>query len=285
MERSKFLLGEGRTALFATKHGKGLLVQSLFNDQLGIQVQVAPEFDTDVFGTFSGEVNRRDSALETVRRKAKAAAEKYGHDLILASEGSFGPHPEIFFAHANEEYLLLADYKNKREYLAKHLTTDTNFSGERLTNLTDLATFLQKVGFPEAKVILKNREENPDVVSKDLASEEEVATAAQDLLNRFGSFYVETDMRAMNNPLRRKAIAETAQKLIEKIKSLCPNCAAPGFDWYDVKTGLPCELCQQPTNSVLALKHRCEVCQFENEQPRPDNKSFESAMYCNYCNP
>jgi hypothetical protein len=275
----------GRQILFATKHEKEQIVRDLFEKELQVEVIATVNFDTDLLGTFSGEKLRIGTALETVRQKAKEAAKLFNHDLVLASEGSFGPHPEIFFAHANEEYLLLADLKHNREFIVKHLTTDTNFAGDSFRNTTDLKVFLKKVGFPEAKVILKDREDNPTLIIKDIESEEVIIAKANEILSNSASFYVETDMRAMNNPLRRKAIAETASKLIQKVKSLCPNCKAPGFDFVKVMTGLPCELCNRPTSSVKTLIYSCEVCSFETEMPRPDSKKYESAMYCNYCNP
>ncbi len=285
MEQDHSYSFAGRKILFATKHEKEHIVRDLFEKELRVEVSATSNFDTDLLGTFSGEKLRKGTALETARQKAKEAAALFNHDLVLASEGSFGPHPEIFFAHANEEYLLLADFKHNREFVVKHLTTDTNFAGESFSNSSDLKTFLHKVGFPEAKVILKDREDNPSLIVKDLESEAVIIEKVNEILKQAASFYVETDMRAMNNPLRRKAIAETALKLIRKVKSLCPNCKAPGFDFVKVKSGLPCELCHQPTSSVKTLIYSCEVCSFEKEMPRPDSKIYESAMYCNYCNP
>jgi hypothetical protein len=46
-------------------------------------------FDTDLLGTFSGELQRKDDALTTLRNKCIGASIANNCDLIFASEGSF----------------------------------------------------------------------------------------------------------------------------------------------------------------------------------------------------
>ncbi|MFX6266155.1 DUF6671 family protein, partial [Acinetobacter baumannii] len=68
----------------------------------------------------------------------------------------------------------------------------------------------------------------------------------------FGQVFVETDMRAMYNPMRMQVIEKATENLIRKIKHVCPKCATPGFDITKINKGLPCDWCNAPTNSVLS---------------------------------
>jgi hypothetical protein len=80
-------------------------------------------------------------------------------------------------------------------------------------------------------------------------------------------------------------IQMAGQKLIQKLKSYCPSCTHPGFGVSRAVAGLPCEICGFPTASTLKYIESCSRCSFENEIPQPHGKSFESAMYCDLCNP
>ena len=53
-------------------------------------------------------------------------------DLAVASEGSFGPHPTIYFVHADDEFLLFIDKKNDLEIIVRELSTVTNFNGSEI---------------------------------------------------------------------------------------------------------------------------------------------------------
>jgi hypothetical protein len=92
-------------------------------------------------------------------------------------------------------------------------------------------------------------------------------------------------MRAMFNPTRMKVIEQVTHKLIEKIKSLCPNCALPGFDIVHANTGLPCENCLLPTRSTLSYLYQCKKCCYEKELHYPRGIKFEDPTYCDNCNP
>ena len=104
-----------RKLLIATKHGKESVIQPLFEKELNVICHVNTTFDTDTLGTFSGEIERPLSVMETLRKKCLLAAEEEGFDLIVASEGSFGMHPTLFFAAADDECMLFLDIKNNIE--------------------------------------------------------------------------------------------------------------------------------------------------------------------------
>jgi len=90
-------------------HGKERAVAPAFGPIVGLNVVATAGVDTDVLGTFSGETLRRGTMLETAVAKARLGVEATGLRLAIASEGSFGPHPQIFFMPAGIELLVLVD--------------------------------------------------------------------------------------------------------------------------------------------------------------------------------
>jgi hypothetical protein len=105
------------------------------------------------------------------------------------------------------------------------------------------------------------------------------------LIQKYGTAYVETDMRAMFNPSRMKIIEKATLKLVEKIKSVCPKCATPGFGIVDRKEGLPCSQCYFPTRSTLSYSYNCQKCNCTKVVEFPNGKLTEDPMYCDICNP
>ncbi|MFS8822747.1 hypothetical protein NW810_08880, partial [Synechococcus sp. W60.2] len=85
---------KGRVAYLATLHRKEQVIGPLLAHHLGIQVQVIP-LDTDQLGTFSRERPRPGDPIHTLRLKIERARQAHPASLVLASEGSFGPHPQI----------------------------------------------------------------------------------------------------------------------------------------------------------------------------------------------
>lgn len=275
----------GRKVLIATKHKKELVMAPILEKELAISWFVSDQFDTDSLGTFSGEIERTDDALTTLRNKCFLAAKAAQSDLVVASEGSFGGHPSIFFAHANQELVMLKDFKNDLEIVAKEISLETNFNGQKILTETDLLTFAKKVNFPSHALILKNAEANFSIIYKGIQSESILLEKFHFILKNQDFAYVETDMRAMYNPSRMKVIEKATWQLIEKIKSLCPTCQTPGFDIVDAVSGLPCELCKSPTRSTLYYVYQCKKCEFSSKKMFPRNITHEDPTYCDTCNP
>ncbi len=245
---------------------------------------VPSDFDTDCFGTFSGEIKRMDDALSAARKKCTVAAERYGFDLVLASEGSFGPHPDFFFVHANEEILVLKDYKNDIEIVSKQLSLETNFNGTYCESKQELIDFATHAKFPSHGLILRCGPDSTNYLFKGIRSWDKLMAAFNFILREAQKLYAETDMRAMHNPMRLKVIEQAAIKLYDKIFSLCPACGYPGFNAVEVITGLPCERCGLPTRSPIAFLKKCTKCNYLEEIPEK-NKTSEDPMFCDFCNP
>jgi hypothetical protein len=276
---------EGRQLVIASMHQKEQVLQPLLEAELKVKVLIANGLNTDLLGTFSGEVARIADPLTTARKKCELAMELTGCDLALASEGSFGPHPAAFFLPANEEWLLLVDRKNNLEIHARHLSLETNFSGQEFQNLEELDAFARKVGFPGHGLILRKSKEELDGMLKGITDPEQLRTVAVQLLESQESGYVETDMRAMLNPSRMQVIGETAQLLLQKLNFFCPSCQFPGFSVTWAEPGLPCSLCGTPGSAALAHLFVCSQCRHEEKVSFPHGKKTEDPQYCQVCNP
>ena len=138
----------GRPLLIATRHGKDGVLAPILEAGLGVSCRAVPELDTDILGTFTGEVERTLPPLEAAREKCRMAMDLTGHDLALASEGSFGPHPSIPFLPADEEFLLLVDRRNALEVAVRECSLRTNFSSSLVSSEDELLTFAEAASFP-----------------------------------------------------------------------------------------------------------------------------------------
>ncbi len=276
---------EGRTLLIATKHKKEQVIAPTLEAVLRVVCITPQDFDSDQFGTFTGEIERTFDPITTARKKCEWAMEKYQVDLAIASEGSFGPHPEAFMVPANEERLLLLDHKYSLEITAVTLTTKTNFNGAAITNKEALTAFAKQALFPSHALILRKSKNNADDVIKGITNWDDLYHHFDDYHSKFGKVYAETDMRAMFNPTRMQVIEQTTQKLLQKIQSQCPQCQTPGFDVTQVIKGLPCAFCGLPTSSVLSMVKTCKACSHHQTEKHPQGKTTEDPMFCNVCNP
>lgn len=273
-----------RKLVIATKHHKEKVIAPLIEKALGVECFVSKNFDTDTLGTFTGEVERKDNPIETVRKKCLTAMKLNNCDLGIASEGSFGAHPNMFFATANEEFLILIDQKNELEIIARIISSSTNFNGQAINSERELLAFAKKVKFPSHALILRPKKDENKNIFKGITHLKILKSIFRELKEKNSSVYVETDMRAMYNPTRMEVIKEATHKLIEKINSRCHQCHTPGFGIVDTILGLPCEYCEQATQSIQYYVYECQKCGFQYQQTNP-NKTTEDPMYCNFCNP
>lgn len=271
--------------MIATRHRKETVLQGLLEENLFVKVHVPPNFDTDDFGTFSGEIEREQGPLETARKKCVAAHLATGADLVLASEGSFGSHPSLGFIAADEELLLLKDFKRDLEIKARVVSTQTNFAANTYSEWEHVLYFASQVGFPSHALIVRSNKDDYSEIHKGISNWEALKQSFYYFRGQGKQVYIETDMRACYNPTRMKAIAEAGQKLVEHVYSLCPACQFPGFTVMDVVKGLPCNQCHTPTQSPKAYIYLCRHCGHTATQEYPYNKQKEEPMFCHHCNP
>ncbi len=275
----------GRKAVLATKHKKEEVMAPILEKELGLQCVTLQELDTDTLGTFSGEVERKDDPVTTLRNKCLMAIEASGLSLAIANEGSFGAHPSIFFAHADDEIVMLLDKDNGLEIIERELSLETNFDGTEIKSVDELIAFATKVGFPSHGIILKKAKNIFKGIIKESRSLDELLKNYHSIKNHNGSAYAETDMRAMCNPTRMKVIELATIKLVQKAKSPCPSCGTPGFGIVHAEKGLPCELCGLPTRSTLRHIYGCQKCNYQTQLEYPHEKRVEDPQHCDFCNP
>jgi len=274
-----------RTLLIATKHKKENVIAPLFKNAFDLNSKLSFNFDTDTLGTFTGEIERKNDPLTTLRNKCLLAMELEDADLAVANEGSFGPHPQLIFAPADNELAIFMDKKNGIEIIACETSMNTNFGGRVVESFEDLLRFANDSKFPSHALILRGDEHSNDDLIKGITTREELEKAYSFILKNHGSVFAETDMRAMFNPSRMLVIEKVFKKLINKINSKCPHCSAIGFDIVDYKFGLPCSNCGFKTKSVLAHHYQCKKCNYKGEKLYPGGVLFEDPMYCDICNP
>lgn len=275
----------GRRLLIVTKHQKEKVIAPLLEKELGVKCMVTENFDTDVLGTFTGEIERVHDPVTTARNKCHMAMELSDCDLAIASEGSFRLHPALYFIHADEEILLLVDKKNDLEIIVRELSTETNYNGEEIKTEKELIDFAKRVKFPSHALIIRKAKEDSNLITKGITDWDQLKNICNQMLNKYGIVYIETDMRAMYNPTRMSVIEKGVRKLIYKIRSICPQCNTPGFGITNATQGLLCKLCGFPTRSTFSYIYTCNKCSFTREELYPHKKLKEDPSYCDNCNP
>ncbi|MCC6817714.1 MAG: hypothetical protein IT245_02325 [Bacteroidia bacterium] len=278
-------LFSGRPLLIATKHSKERVIGPIMDHYLGVQSIKCTQFDTDKFGTFTGEVLRYGDALQTAREKCRSAMELLGYDLCIASEGSFGQHPNIPFLATNEEILILIDTKNNLEISICHSDCETNYKQSEINSYNELMQFALEIGFNDHGIIFRKDSYCKKSITKDCLDWRDLKSLYKEYQEKYNSFTVETDMRAMRNPTRMRVIEKAAKKLAKKIIKLCPDCNTPGYSVQNITKGLPCFTCGFPTNTPRNQIYTCLKCAYSETEEINIQKKFENPLYCNICNP
>ncbi len=256
----------GKTFYFATKHGKEMLLKPMLAE-LGVNC-IETLIDTDKFGTFSGEVERRGSVRETLRKKIKAAADKHAEaQFILASEGSFGPHPLTGFMQTDLDSPLLWDRETGSEIYAEYLATDPIHAEKILGTRDDYRAFLKEITFPDHGLSV-HPEGLLAPLFKGLHTVQDVEQAMLKcfIASATARVVLKTDLRACHNAARRDAIYNAGIKLIECLNSFCPAC-------------------RDPSRIAKAVMLACPRSKTTEERPRPDGQRELEPSECEFCNP
>lgn len=279
---------KNRTAVLITKHKKEEVIFPVLA-QTEIDLKLLDTIDTDTFGTFTGEIERKGTQLETARYKALKAIEETGESIAIASEGSFGAHPTIYFVPANIELVLFIDTLNNIELLGWEISTDTNHSHKEVSSLKEAMKFAKQCGFPSHGMVIRPNisGDNNLEIFKGITTEKMLKEAVTKCIgvSQDGKVLIETDMRALYNPKRMKVIEKATVNLLNKMKSLCPECCWPGFEITEWIKGLPCENCFFPTKGIAKHVYQCKKCNHKKEIEFPDNQKYSEARFCDFCNP
>ncbi|MHB8296137.1 MAG: DUF6671 family protein [Acidimicrobiales bacterium] len=277
---------DGRVAVLATKHAKLPLIGPPLARFVGLAVEEAP-VDTDILGTFSGEVPRPGPPLETAVSKARLGMRATGHVLGLASEGSIGPDPAIPFVTADREIVVLVDDDAGLVIWEAHTSYDIVTATTTARPGEDLTRFLSQAGFPAHRLIVRPnqgpvrpvRKGIDDLTALTVAIAEIAATSPD------GRARVETDLRSHACPSRQPVIAGAAERLAQRVASRCPSCGAPGWGRIDVVVGIPCSWCGGEIASPRAELDGCPSCDRRDLRDLLPPGATGDPANCPACNP
>ncbi len=276
-----------RSAVLITLHKKEEVIFPLLKP-LGMKLSVLNSIDTDQFGSFIRDVPRTGTQLEAARLKAKKALDISGADIAIASEGSFGPHPQLFFVPANIELIVFIDTVHEIEVAGWEVSSETSFSQAEVESVKEAIHFSTTCGFPTHGIVVRPNQGNSDaMLFKGIINEDVLEEAVMRCINvsKDRKAWIETDMRAMYNPTRMKVIEKAALNLLRKLQSVCPVCLWPGFEVTEWLKGLPCENCLMPTKHVLKDIYTCRKCNYKMEIAYSGGEMYCEAQFCDFCNP
>jgi len=277
-----------RMAALATKHDKQRALALPFRWGAGLSLRVPEALDTDLLGTFTGEIERTGTPGEVVRRKARLGMAATNLPLGLASEGSFGPHPLLPFVPSGFELLVFVDDIEGFSVVEEIVAHETNYAREECAALHEVVAFANRVGFPSHGLIVRPvGNADTALICKGIVSDGELARtfAAASSASPMGRATVETDMRAHMNPTRLRVLRRLGARLVGRLRTHCPRCNCPGFGRTGSEPGLPCSDCGGTTEMTLHEIHACPRCAERRHQPRADGRTSASPQHCPYCNP
>lgn len=279
----------GSCIILPTQHAKSNAIAPPFWQTLAASV-LEYEINTDILGTFSGEVERPGTALECARSKCAWALDLLGEkvEFVVASEGSFGPQPLIPFLPCDHEILYFIDRRHGFHLHLTHSSAKTNYRMGVVESLDSLAQFAEITQFPSHALILRpGHREIKMPIFKGLDSQAALEEAFRECLKYAtdGKVWVETDMRAHVNPSRMAVIAELATQFAKRLASECPACGTPGWGKAKVENGLACRDCGLETELIKAEIFACTQCPYEEVKGRTDGLSAAEPGDCAYCNP
>jgi uncharacterized protein YbcC (UPF0753/DUF2309 family) len=278
---------EDQICVIATMHDKEKAIAPAFLDLLGLKM-IKAIIDTDLLGTFTGEVERKGTPLMCVRQKCELAMKESKVTIGIASEGSFGAHPFIPFVGCDHEILYFIDQERDFVLHQSLLSTKTNRCAEAFSDLLRLKTFCDQALFPSHGLIVRpNKGNEKALIFKGIQTYDALEEAFLKCcrLSDDGNALVETDMRAHMNPTRMGVIRELADSFAKRLATPCPLCYNPGWGLVDMQQGLECEMCGSETEMVKIEVFGCPKCLHKENRPRQDGLTFADPQYCGWCNP
>jgi hypothetical protein len=254
----------GKKIAVSTMHLKDTVIARSLRKNLNARYVVPIGINTDSLGTFTGEVERSRRVVETAIAKARMGMEKIGLPYGLASEGSYGPHPEKPHTNIGIEVMVLVD--DIRDIVICETLTDPSpkYHTCVVEPSSDIEGFLKQAGFPDHAMIVRPNcwDKTCESLTKgitDIAELERTIRLAASL-SVDGKAFLQNDMRAHMNPTRMAAIGQLADQLCVRVKSTCPECDMPGFGTEDSQIDVPCEMCGLSISDVSDKTDGCVSC-------------------------
>jgi hypothetical protein len=269
-----------------TMHGKEAAIAPPLA-RLGIELVVPAGFDTDRFGTFTGEIARAGNMEDAARAKARAAIAATGLPVGIASEGAYGPNPAIPILPLGVEILLWRNEETGHEIIVRMSDDTPCFDSVLVHSPHEAVPFLERIGFPQTAVIVRPQGCETLPMAKGLQDSRAVAEAIirAAMVSPDHSVLVQTDMRAHLNPRRMATIATLAERLAARLETPCPACDSPGWGVLRAEPGLPCGWCDGPTTLARGEVHGCTACGHEAFEARRDGLFSADPAHCANCNP
>ncbi len=276
-----------KVIVLTTKHKKYRVLSKPLQSELGAIV-LTVEADTDQLGTFTGEIERVETARLTALQKARMGLGSNGWKVGVATEASFSPDPSSPVHTLHAEWIAFVDENCGLQLTESMQTRITNFGSSVVQPGQDISRFLEAVSFgSHALIVRANAPKSEGDVFRGVTAYDELSkfirAAAQQSSD--GQARLETDMRADQNPTRMEVIGLLGLRLARRLRSQCAKCLAPGWGLVEVKRGLPCESCLAPTPLANVEVHGCALCSHQEEKPRLDGLKFAPAGKCDCCNP
>lgn len=271
-----------KTVVMPTKHDKAKLIAPHFYEVLSMEIKEVA-FDTDLLGTFSGEIERVGTPLETAFEKARLGIEATGNPYVVASEGSVAVDPLFPFINANFEILVFIDIELDIQ-IYETLKSNKIVAATTTTIKDNLEVFLKQADFPNHALIVKPHKGSGAI--KGIRDMESLTKALADARNQSsdGEAIIESDLRAMSSPSRQRNIAELGLKLAKRIASICPECQTPGWGLKDFLRGVNCSECGEYAESALKQEVLgCVKCEYTAEGV-VINSTLDPSR-CMSCNP
>lgn len=274
----------GRVAAMATKHDKTTLVRPVLAEILELDV-IGIEVDTDALGTFSGEVERTASPLDTAIAKARMGMDASGHPIGVASEGTIGPSQSVPFLQVCRELVVLVDDIRGIVITGTANSYDLVAVTEDVDSTSDLTNLVRRAQFPTHAMIVSALGASMPIVIKGIQDLPTLHAAVRTCAERspHGRARVETDLRAHKCPSRRPIIDRAARHLANRAATACPACATPGYGPVRDEIGVPCAWCGRETDTPRARVHGCVSCHAEHLDTIQTGPADPGR--CTWCNP
>ena len=268
----------------ATKHGKLEQIAPWFKTLPEYKLELA-EIDTDVFGSFSGEISRAQSPRETAIAKARAGAELLGTEYGLASEGTIGPHPQMPWINSDHELLALVSGDGEIVLVETYLSTEIHAHTEIVSPGLNIESLAKKLDLPSHAAIVTGEIDGEAFANKGITESGELASVIERAFSEGATqVKVETDFRAMFSPSRQLNISKCAERLVKRLATNCPACNQIGWGRIGFEYGVNCRDCLSVVSSVPNSERLgCISCDYS--EYRSLGVDFVEASRCDYCNP
>ncbi len=275
--------GNEQDYVIVTQHEKGAVVDPIFSEVLGVRVTEL-HANTDQLGTFDGEMPRRDGPLATALAKAQIGRD-LGVTRVLASEGTFSPHPAMPWMTVNSELIVALVDDLPSPVVGSAVSLETVVFSREVGPDDDLHEIATQAKLAGHAVLVRNIDDEPAVLSKGIQD----GDALREALTRVWRVspsrraHVHSDLRAHLSGSRRSVIAAAARDLAVRLSQTCPSCHIPGWGATEVIRGAPCTDCGRATNQIRGERLSCPHCLVSESRIDLDLRGDPGA--CDRCNP